>query len=310
MLFTLVASMSDSDDDIDDSFCAWDLDLNSTSDASACPQYFHHFPLLPIELRLLIWEYSLPSPRIIDPYYKHHEPWPRIIPNPAILSVSREAREVALKHYTWIGPDGIPEELITPTNADITEWQFSDSAGKWMGVGSDGVLVEDEMAVKAGYYFDTSRDILFFGNTANYTIYNETSTHRAKDFAFNCPAGWEIRNICISRDLLQQYVDEVGNWWDCPHIAFKDWRESPFKGLEKMYFLPVGVDERRFNGMGAMYQPRKGLRVEDLEIAIRLDMLTVKDKTKEGGYKRKDDPCVLCGVKGKTREQVAEQWLA
>ena len=55
---------------------------------------FPQFQLLPVEVRLMIWEYSLPGPRVLtvsntrgrDPY-KHHFREDDNLPNPGMLSV-------------------------------------------------------------------------------------------------------------------------------------------------------------------------------------------------------------------------------
>jgi hypothetical protein len=64
--------------------------------------HFTLFPRLPIELRLLIWNYAMPGPRIVDSYW--HEwyngmalmmelsPW-------AIINACHESRDEALKRY-------------------------------------------------------------------------------------------------------------------------------------------------------------------------------------------------------------------
>jgi len=65
---------------------------------------FHRFPLLPLELRLAIWGFSLPEPRIISLRAFYRPKAPRISlssnsGNPPHLSTCSESRTVALKHY-------------------------------------------------------------------------------------------------------------------------------------------------------------------------------------------------------------------
>ncbi|KAI1800043.1 hypothetical protein F4811DRAFT_557210 [Daldinia bambusicola] len=89
-------------------------------------QVFHRFPKLPIEVRLMIWEYNLPGPRILDIQPKFPtRPKRRIIfaaavnPNgkrvcsaPANLQVCRESREEALKRYKpFLGIRGYMDPL-------------------------------------------------------------------------------------------------------------------------------------------------------------------------------------------------------
>ncbi|KAK3401325.1 hypothetical protein B0T20DRAFT_319601, partial [Sordaria brevicollis] len=77
---------------------------------------FHHFPLLPTEIRLMIWESAI-LPRTVDirphlyrrPYHSHWGPTlacmrcildvksAKVPPTPALLHVCRESREVALQ---------------------------------------------------------------------------------------------------------------------------------------------------------------------------------------------------------------------
>ncbi|KAK1687862.1 hypothetical protein BDP55DRAFT_71092 [Colletotrichum godetiae] len=54
---------------------------------------FHHFPLLPTELRLKIWQHACDQPRTLLATHA---------PNPALLAVNREARYEALRRYTLI----------------------------------------------------------------------------------------------------------------------------------------------------------------------------------------------------------------
>lgn len=90
------------------------------------PRTFHLFPRLPAELRLMIWHYALPGPRLIDRESKY-----RTLPNPSMLSVNTEARRVALKWYHWL-EDTVPE-------------------------GSDRML-------HTGFYVDLERDIILHRN--------------------------------------------------------------------------------------------------------------------------------------------------
>jgi len=66
---------------------------------------FEQFPEFPIEIRLIVWEFSLPEPRILSVGElrrsdgKLHFPKDDNHPNPAALSACRESRTVALKSY-------------------------------------------------------------------------------------------------------------------------------------------------------------------------------------------------------------------
>jgi hypothetical protein len=65
---------------------------------------FPQFSLLPVEVRLMIWEYSLPGPRVLtvsccrDPPKIHFREDDNL-PNPGMLSACSESRSVALKRF-------------------------------------------------------------------------------------------------------------------------------------------------------------------------------------------------------------------
>jgi hypothetical protein len=54
--------------------------------------YFVLFPKLPIELRLQIWKFALPGPRIIDVFYLHPKGARTTTPIPSLLHVCQESR--------------------------------------------------------------------------------------------------------------------------------------------------------------------------------------------------------------------------
>jgi hypothetical protein len=66
---------------------------------------FEKFASLPYELRVLIWEYALPGPRIIEVSHfrdkKGNEHWIPSSPPPTILDVNREARDIVLGRHTF-----------------------------------------------------------------------------------------------------------------------------------------------------------------------------------------------------------------
>ncbi|KAI1465280.1 uncharacterized protein F4812DRAFT_462123 [Daldinia caldariorum] len=61
-------------------------------------QVFHHFPELPIEVRLMIWEYNLPEPRILNIQPKFLTPPERLLTLAATVN-PYESREEAMKRY-------------------------------------------------------------------------------------------------------------------------------------------------------------------------------------------------------------------
>jgi hypothetical protein len=80
------------------------------------PQSFSHFPDLPVEIRLRIWQFAAPCrPRVIqigyDPNKSCWKAWKDGLGGlPSIVHVSQEAREEALKPYTkvfdaYVDPD-------------------------------------------------------------------------------------------------------------------------------------------------------------------------------------------------------------
>lgn len=67
------------------------------------PHTFHQFALLPPELRLIIWEYTLPPPRYWDIV---REKWltsktEKPIQAPQALFINQESRSFAHEHYQW-----------------------------------------------------------------------------------------------------------------------------------------------------------------------------------------------------------------
>lgn len=94
------------------------------------PKTFTLFPLLPTEIRLMIFSYALPSPRMIKtgileekellygeipslrnpPFEIVHVQGP--FPQPGLLGINVEARQLALKHYKTYTDAGIPNISI------------------------------------------------------------------------------------------------------------------------------------------------------------------------------------------------------
>ncbi|PSR76019.1 hypothetical protein BD289DRAFT_378953, partial [Coniella lustricola] len=91
----------------------------------AAPTSLHKFTLLPAELRNMIWEASLPSPRVFDIYpasssqKKMTSPQQGLRfsnkysePPPALTAVCRESRSLALHHYAPLTLDGTTTKYI------------------------------------------------------------------------------------------------------------------------------------------------------------------------------------------------------
>ncbi|KAM3085397.1 hypothetical protein ACMFMG_002475 [Clarireedia jacksonii] len=91
-----------------------ELDCKSTTD-NATPQTFHLFSRLPVELRRCIWSFASQQERNVSIWFNTFvkpearydiHPGNNLLtygtntPEPDLLYVSREAREVALKHYS------------------------------------------------------------------------------------------------------------------------------------------------------------------------------------------------------------------
>ena len=68
------------------------------------PQTFHPFPLLPIEIRLKIWTWSLPRPRFLEydelQYEPNHPNPPARLIKPVTLNVNQESRQLALRYFS------------------------------------------------------------------------------------------------------------------------------------------------------------------------------------------------------------------
>lgn len=63
------------------------------------PQKFVQFPKLPLELRRIIWRWSLPRSRIVEIFYDPERGCWSCCPPPTGLRVNSESREVALEWY-------------------------------------------------------------------------------------------------------------------------------------------------------------------------------------------------------------------
>lgn len=62
---------------------------------------FHHFPLLPLELRHLIWDHCIEPRRVeVPPEDYHHEPPPVPARAPVLLHVCSESRSWVKRYYT------------------------------------------------------------------------------------------------------------------------------------------------------------------------------------------------------------------
>lgn len=81
---------------------------------------FEKFPNLPCELRLRVWELSLPGPRIVEVRhfrynnYKSTYCFTSVCAPPIQLRICRESRTMALKHYRFCG-DGVVSLFLDPT---------------------------------------------------------------------------------------------------------------------------------------------------------------------------------------------------
>jgi hypothetical protein len=96
----------------------------SRSEITAATE-FTLFPELPPELRLKIWELAIPNQRVVQLQgYKPSDSLPLgVITSregvPAMMSVSREARSVALKFYTMISITAARQRVYFSTDRDI-----------------------------------------------------------------------------------------------------------------------------------------------------------------------------------------------
>ncbi|TGO45290.1 hypothetical protein BCON_0405g00090 [Botryotinia convoluta] len=97
-------------------------------------QRFTHFPDLPTELRLIVWEYALPDPLVHELYPSCPTSSPynfktKLRSNrrriPTLLHASHESREVALKHYYLMAYDPPPVTEPREAVAGITPFYFN-----------------------------------------------------------------------------------------------------------------------------------------------------------------------------------------
>lgn len=101
--------------------CALEGDLSLLEIGKSYLSSFPLFQTLPLELRTKIWQSSLPTARLVEIRYLNmpcHFPMPRL--PTALLHVSQEAREVALKRYRPLYRMSSPLPLIyIDPNIDI-----------------------------------------------------------------------------------------------------------------------------------------------------------------------------------------------
>jgi hypothetical protein len=132
--------MMSSDTDTMASNTANPLESTSFSDLNPLEE-FTLFPKLAAEIRLMIWGHALPGPRIITISQEFNGPcgsYGLVYTltteqlNPTMLSVNREARAVAFKHYipSFYGVNGRPQlfdhskDILHITTDPTTLWSF------------------------------------------------------------------------------------------------------------------------------------------------------------------------------------------
>jgi len=82
---------------------------------------FTLFPLLPTELRLKVWKFTLPGPRILELRYdKKHAEFISVARLPRALFICKESREETLKHYDFsFGIDEGSSKVLVDFSVDI-----------------------------------------------------------------------------------------------------------------------------------------------------------------------------------------------
>jgi len=112
---------------------------------------FGAFSRLPPELRLIIWEYARPDPRIVRLLKsKHSSALYSKTPIPGILHATRESRAIALKWYQLCFPMRYPR-------LSLADWMRPNKID----------------FVKPRTYFDFTNDVLYIGCESCYSVYCE-----------------------------------------------------------------------------------------------------------------------------------------
>ncbi len=92
------------------------------------PTKFIFFPLLATEIRLKIWAYALPGPRVVDIHYDVRTNLFAELSKPVeshLVHVNEEAREVVFKHYSaWFGTEIQYPLIYADTKIDVIKLNF------------------------------------------------------------------------------------------------------------------------------------------------------------------------------------------
>ncbi|KAH8819540.1 hypothetical protein F5884DRAFT_760837 [Xylogone sp. PMI_703] len=214
---------------------------------------FHLFPTLPTELRLKIWEFTLPtSHRIVK--IEHRVDLRRYISNtppPGVLHANHEARTVALRKYTHL-------DLGTNTYIPI----------------------------------DFTTDILYIGNLApilqNHMhdfLYNLSTTparHRIRELAIDRRVWNELSDnglmgvLCAMRSLNLLYmVIEFGRVFggELGFLSIPEWRRD-LKWLENRTKLEILRErQKKLGGPGRLHLAG-GVEMEQWKLDVKCVILT------------------------------------
>ncbi len=135
------------------------------------------FSEFPVEIRLLIWEFSLPGPRVLGVHRREVDNFHfREIENhynPTALSVCRESREVALKHYRLcFGTTNVYADL---SGGDILYFGRSWTGGDLLGAHCNNLLKLESWNEKEDDYESFELDATVRGDV-------EQTTHLAMGY--------------------------------------------------------------------------------------------------------------------------------
>lgn len=173
---------------------------------------FTLFPQLPVELRLMVFEFALPSPQVVhldplatsptdqrseyQPFDTHegvatYEDRNAPFPHPGILRVNRESRALALRHYTVI------------MNERHENW--CSDCSTWDEIDERLLRGKREMFVDYGpeHYVDYKRDVFIFDESTPQRLLGMEAAKCAQNVFI------QLRDRCF-KDLYRSWNPDRG----------------------------------------------------------------------------------------------------
>lgn len=223
----------------------------------------------------MIWRYALPEPKLVDTYHRQDVVYPRIIPNPVLLSVNRESRALAKKHYQWTqqAPEYFVdcpywyEYLGVPGDREVIQMtEYWRKFGRKIQTEPDEstspvepksyyrAVYPDKFTTqrmrkealkgvpnRAGCYFDPKRDILFYRDAQ---IQGDGFWIQGWGLWFNDHAfkdAGAAENIGVSEAGIQAISAYCRNWLhpptlsECPGEAYMYLKATLFPNIKRLF---------------------------------------------------------------------------